>query len=327
MSEVSVVIAAYNCRSTLGRAIESAQRQTLRDIEIVVVDDGSVDGTFEFAQSFTASDPRIKCLRLAQNSGVSTARNAAIGIATGEWIAILDADDRYEPERLETMLKAAHDLGADVVCDNLKIYDHMREEIVDQTQHGGKDRATPLTPEFLFRRDTPLHLHAIGYLKPMMRKKFLQAHSITYNVKYRAGEDFYLLAEVVLNGGCAFLIPGAFYVYVHRISPTTRKISPHSRSEAGFALTVEGCDELIRVYGASMTSQARQALQQRRWIFESRIMCGDMLAALRQKRFVAAFGILLARPFIMVLIGTTAAKLVYANLLTCRQRLKKIGAG
>jgi glycosyltransferase involved in cell wall biosynthesis len=322
MPKISILIPAYNCAHTIGRAIESARRQTLRDIEIVVVDDASSDGTFAFVESLAAVEPRIKCMRLTKNGGASAARNAAIEMATGEWVAVLDADDWYENDRLEIMLAAAEKMGADLVCDNLEIFDHARREVVGETDHGRRNEIFQLTPEYLFDHDNPLRRHAIGYLKPMMRKDFLRAHNLAYDLRHRAGEDFLLLTEIVLNGGRAFVLPVARYVYVHRISPTTRKISPSSRSEAGFTYLVEGCDELARKYGKSMTPVARKALAHRRWIFESRIKCDHMLAAVRQKNFPKALAILAGRPFILILIGTTLTKWIYANILLFERSLK-----
>jgi succinoglycan biosynthesis protein ExoO len=321
MPIVSVIIAAYNCRQTIGRAIESAQRQSLTDIEIVVADDASSDDTAAFVQSLAAADARLKLVRLPQNGGVSAARNAAIEAARGQWIAVLDADDWYEPSRLEILLKGATDLQADAICDNLRIYDHAREQVVDETRHGGHSTII-LMPEFLFMHDTPLRLHAIGYLKPMVRAEFLRRHGIAYNLEFRAGEDFLFLMEILLKGGRGFLIPGAYYVYRHRISPTTRKISPHSRSEAGFELAVRGCDYIRQKYGASMSRAALKALAHKRGVFVSRIHCGEMIGALRQRKPLEAACILARCPFIIVLLTATAAKWIYANIFIYRPGAK-----
>jgi len=325
MPTVSVIIAAYNCRATIGKAIESVCNQTLRDIEIIVADDASTDGTYDLVKSLADVDKRIKLMKLPQNGGPGVARNAAINAAVGEWIAVLDADDWYETNRLDNLLNAAKQLNADLVCDNLKIYDHARGEVVNQTRYGGKE-IIPLTPEFLFLHDTPLQLVAIGYLKPMARREFLKAHNIAYNPQYRAGEDFLFLVEAPLNGGKAFLVPEAYYVYVHRISPTTRKISPHSHSDAGFDLAVRGCDYILEKYGASLSPETRRAVLKKRWIFESRIKCGDMLSALRQKKIMQAVNILVQRPFILTLLGTTLAKLIYSNIMVCLPKTKKSGS-
>ncbi|MEW5943853.1 MAG: glycosyltransferase [Pseudomonadota bacterium] len=92
----SVIIPAYNCASTIGRAIESVLGQTCPPAEVIVVDDGSTDATREVVAGF---GDRVRYLRQA-NAGVSAARNAGARAATGDWLAFLDADDWYYPDRL-----------------------------------------------------------------------------------------------------------------------------------------------------------------------------------------------------------------------------------
>jgi glycosyltransferase involved in cell wall biosynthesis len=97
---VSVVIPAYNAERVLARAIRSALAQTLRPLEIIVVDDGSTDGTYDVAASF---GPEVTVFR-QKNTGPSGARNFGIENAKGEWIAFLDSDDQWKPNKLEAQL-------------------------------------------------------------------------------------------------------------------------------------------------------------------------------------------------------------------------------
>ena len=101
-AEISVVIPAYNAARFLGEALDSALTQTRNPAEIIVVVDGSEDASAEIARSF---GPIVRVLHQAR-SGVSRARNAGIAAAAGEFIAFLDADDRWEPTRLEKQLAA-----------------------------------------------------------------------------------------------------------------------------------------------------------------------------------------------------------------------------
>ncbi|WP_310417709.1 glycosyltransferase family 2 protein [Chamaesiphon sp. OTE_8_metabat_110] len=115
--QVSIVIPAYNTAVYIGRAIESALKQTLTNIEIILVDDASTDRTLAIANSFT--DRRLKVFTNFENLGVSATRNWAISQAQGEWIAVLDSDDWYAPTRLERLLQIASQQHADLIADDL----------------------------------------------------------------------------------------------------------------------------------------------------------------------------------------------------------------
>ncbi|UUR08663.1 glycosyltransferase family 2 protein [Sphingomonas glaciei] len=95
---VSVLIIVHNRAHTIGAAVRSVLQQTLRDFELVVVDDGSTDGTAEVVAGF--DDPRLRLVTTTLNQGIPLARNRALGEATGKYIAWLDSDDLCHPERL-----------------------------------------------------------------------------------------------------------------------------------------------------------------------------------------------------------------------------------
>ena len=315
VANVSVIIPTFNNVGTIGRAIKSAQSQTLHNIEIVIVDDASTDGTYDLASSFAATDPRIKLTRLRKNVGAGGARNTALDMASGVWIAVLDADDWYEPNRLEVLLEAAQKNNVDVICDNLQIFDHIKDEVIEYTNNGLKNKVMPLSAERFFRYDDPLRCYPMGMMKPVVRKEFLQTHRIMYDANHRTGEDFIFLAEIILSGARALVVPGAYYVYVHRLSPTTRKISPHSRSGPNLNLIVRGCDEILQRYASSMTKEARFALERRRSMFQRSIVFQDMVAAIRERKLFKALEIVIKQPFILILVTATILKLIKANIL------------
>jgi hypothetical protein len=103
---VSVVVPAYNAEATLAASLASAAAQSYRRIEILIVDDGSTDCTAAVAERFCAAEPRARLIRKA-NGGASSARNAGIAAASGDYVAPLDADDLWHPAKLERQVAAA----------------------------------------------------------------------------------------------------------------------------------------------------------------------------------------------------------------------------
>ena len=111
---VSIIIPAFNAEKYLRECLDSAVGQTCRDIEIIVVDDGSTDSTGRIIAEYATCDNRVRPLVQPQ-SEVSAARNAALRIAGGEWVSFLDSDDVLYPDSIKMLLGAAQVSGCDLV--------------------------------------------------------------------------------------------------------------------------------------------------------------------------------------------------------------------
>ena len=103
MSSVSVIVPVFNAEKTLAETLESVQRQTFSDLELIVIDDGSTDASRDILAAF--DDDRLKVFFCA-NAGVATARNRGLARATGEFVSFIDADDLWVPEKLELQVEA-----------------------------------------------------------------------------------------------------------------------------------------------------------------------------------------------------------------------------
>ncbi|UMA63310.1 glycosyltransferase family 2 protein [Roseivivax marinus] len=114
--EVSIILPVYNRESTLGRALDSLTAQHARDIEIIVVDDGSSDGSRALAEACAARDPRIMITQTPRNLGAAGARNVGIGLASGRYVAFQDSDDRWFPEKLTRQLEALRESPTSRAC-------------------------------------------------------------------------------------------------------------------------------------------------------------------------------------------------------------------
>ena len=128
---ISVVIPCYNRAATIGRAISSALSQSVCPHEILVIDDGSTDDSIRVAKSI---DPSVRVIAKA-NGGAASARNLGISLAVGEWIAFLDSDDEWHPNKLELQIAAASQfpMAQLIFCDTIVRSEH---EIVIPSRFG-----------------------------------------------------------------------------------------------------------------------------------------------------------------------------------------------
>lgn len=124
---VSVVVPAFNAAAVIGETFDSVRRQTFRNFEVVIVDDGSTDNTAAVAQKFCGLDARFVLLQ-QPNGGISAARNTAIARARGKWISFLDADDIWFPEKLVRQIELSKaDPRANFLFANLHFWDGQKD--------------------------------------------------------------------------------------------------------------------------------------------------------------------------------------------------------
>lgn len=196
---VSVVITAYNAATTIADAVRTALAEP-ETAEVIVVDDASGDETVAKAEAAGLGDDRLVILRQTVNGGPSKARNRAFEAAQGEFVALLDADDFFFPGRFRRLLAVP---DWDMVADNILFVaesaspsdlppvPHVSPAMIDITlvdfvraNHSVKGKA---------RQEW-------GFLKPVMRRSFLQAHGLAYDDAMRLGEDYDLYVRMLQRG-------------------------------------------------------------------------------------------------------------------------------
>lgn len=124
MPLISVIVTCYNVEEYLEKCLDTVVNQTLQDIEIIVVDDGSTDGTEKIIRKYESADPRIRTILFSENTvgGVGSAANAGLDAATGEYIGFVDGDDYLKLDMFEKMCRAAIDDQSDLVmCKYLEV--------------------------------------------------------------------------------------------------------------------------------------------------------------------------------------------------------------
>lgn len=222
LAQVSVIIPVYNSEGTLSRAISSAVDQTLTDLEVIVVVDGSKDNSLGIAKGWAERDGRVKVLDFAVNRGKSACMNDAIALAKGEWVAVLDADDRYLPNRLEVLYAEARDRAVDLVADNQIHVDAATGKAIKHAfQPDGDGRS--ITLRNLIENSSTQVNFSFGILKTFVKTRFVREKEVHYISEAKLGEDYYYLLEFLLAGGRAWLTSDALYEWTLPFSPTTRR--------------------------------------------------------------------------------------------------------
>ncbi|MBR6098504.1 glycosyltransferase family 2 protein [bacterium] len=190
--KVSVIIPVYNVKQYLAEALDSVINQTYKNLEIIVVDDGSNDGSEIICEEFAQKDSRIKLIH-RENGGLSTARNTGLDSMTGEYVAFLDSDDVFLTEAIEKSLNAL--LSNDVDCVNFQhgIYRTISNKIF-------KNKKTySLIPEGIYTRLEALELVA-NYKVTFAVWNKLYKREIWDNIRYPEGrvyEDLYMLFKII----------------------------------------------------------------------------------------------------------------------------------
>ncbi|MEL7129239.1 MAG: glycosyltransferase family 2 protein [Pseudomonadota bacterium] len=223
---VTVIIAAYNAEGIIERAIRSALDQTCRP-NVIIVDDASRDETAPTVERIIKGEPRAQLVCQATNQGPAAARNRAIELATTDWVTPLDADDAMEPERLEALVRLAGENGWDAVGDDQYRVTSWHEGAPRRRLWSDTDfAAMELTLETFVREN--IHANTgygreLGYIKPLVRKDFLQAHEIRYDPDMWLGEDYDLYTRLLVAGARFGLVNPKGYIAYDTPGSLSRK--------------------------------------------------------------------------------------------------------
>jgi len=289
VNRVDVIIAAWNARATIGRAIQSALSQP-EVSEVIVVDDASSDDTATVVRSAVAADPRVVLLASDGNKGPAAARNLALARSKSNFFAVLDADDFFLPSRFEQIFKVD---GWDAIADNIAF--------VPDTQANSFDHAQlePFPPEIhqlslgefvAGNIAQPGKKRAeLGFLKPVIRRSFIDEHHISYDESLRLGEDFAFYGHM-LGAGARFLtLKSCGYVAIER---ATSLSGSHRTQDLAALLAFARKFESE----AAHIHDARQAILLHRAQLEAKLFHREILDVRQAKGRLAALAQAIAHP-------------------------------
>lgn len=289
---VSLVIANYNSGPFLEETVRSAMRQTVEDIEILIADDLSSDDSPQTARRLELLDNRVRFIPAERNTGPAGARNRALARARGAWVAVLDSDDLMHPSRLEHLLAAADDLGADIVADDLVVFDDAVEGEATRFLRAPESRAPfELTPRRYFAQTVMYGRKPnLGFLKPMLRRSALEAAGLRYDESLRIAEDDDLIIRALAAGLRYWVVPRLTYFY------RKHGQSISHRTSVGDLEAMAKVSARIPALFPAADAATRRAMARRMEATKDALAFEHFLKAAREGRLPEAFRALAARP-------------------------------
>lgn len=203
---VSIIMAAYNAQDTICPAIDSVLAQTYPHFELLVVDDSSTDDTGKLAADYAARDERIRVITAPVNGGAAQARRRGLREARGAWIAILDSDDSWMPDKLEKQLALQRETGARLLFTGSAFMDSAGNRMPWQLH----------VPERIDYRQL-LKQNLISNSSALVEKSLYQTH---YADADNVHEDFATWLRILHGGVVAYGLDEPLLVY--RLSPTSK---------------------------------------------------------------------------------------------------------
>lgn len=236
---ISIIVPVYNIIELLPRCVASISAQTYPNLEILLVDDGSTDGSGALCDELAAKDGRIRVFH-KENGGSSSARNLGIANAKGQYLGFVDSDDYIEPDMYERLMEIILEKG-------IKVAQIGRDEIAESGERlpdicvPPKEIVSYEPEEFLM--ELLLHKGDSSYCTKLVAKELFVEEQFPEGV---LNEDFYLLVKMLPQMGCIYSLPGYGYHVYYRMGSNTRKTGPEAFSRA-FSDGVDNADMALEV--------------------------------------------------------------------------------
>lgn len=204
--KITVIMPVYNPDRYLRPCLDSLINQTFQGFHLIAIDDASTDGSYEVLEEYAKKDDRVTILKNPYNIGAARTRNIGLQLAKGEYVAILDSDDFYEPDYLEVMYEKAKETDSDIVVANV-VYKYKEGDVIRKP------------PSFLLEKikdvfsvkDLPDHIFNTFPMGPtikLYRRSFLEEDGILFQNLSNCNDVYF---------GCANIVSAKRIVYINRV--------------------------------------------------------------------------------------------------------------
>nr|WP_240194846.1 glycosyltransferase family 2 protein [Desulfobulbus rhabdoformis] len=281
---VSVILPAWNASRTIQAAINSVLQQSVFDLELIVCNDASTDTTEKLVQE--VNDPRIFIINNQMNMGPGQARDQAISLARGQWVALTDADDIWAPDRLENMINAANSRDDVLVFDDtLECHDAPAGLVPWRRIYGphafganGKDPVSVSFANFILQPRSLIH--------PLLPLSFIRKFQLCHSTRiFFEDTEFYL--QLIERGIKLIYIPKAMYYY--RLTPGSLS-AEHAYPECKLEVFMQANTRM------QLTAHNRAALEKKIHMIKRELQYFPFLKTLKMKQWGLAIKLLIKQP-------------------------------
>ncbi|PXV63318.1 glycosyltransferase EpsJ [Dysgonomonas alginatilytica] len=209
---ISIIIPIYNMEQFLGRCLDSVVNQTYTALDIILINDGSTDSSGDICNAYAQNDPRINVIHQA-NGGVSSARNAGLDIATGDYISFVDPDDYIELNTYETLIPYLDNNSIDI----LRFNAYRKSEILNQLPFKGEYSGERFEQEIVLpmvgsEKFGGMFILGVLWIH-LFRRKVIEKNHIRFNKELRRCEDRLFTITAMLHSNRMFFIDSVLYHY------------------------------------------------------------------------------------------------------------------
>lgn len=227
---LSVIVPVYNVEIYLQKCLDSIIDQSFKNLEIIIVNDGSTDSSPEICDCYAKKDSRIKVIH-QKNAGVSVARNKGMQVATGDYLTFVDSDDWLELNMYETMIATFQDENpSDVfMCDFIKVKIGSNEEISSTLRSGSYSKLQIISELYptLIVTEKFGRIPIISVWSCMFRSSFLKNNNIRFDASLMYSEDYLFMAEVMTKATSFFYLKEKYlYNYLFYEESRSKKYQP-----------------------------------------------------------------------------------------------------
>lgn len=285
---ISVIMANYNGAKFLPDAIESIQRQTCKDWELIICDDASSDDSANIAEQAAAQDSRIQLQRNPDNKGAAAARNLGLAAARGDWIAIVDSDDLLHPERFEKLLNFATG-NRTLIADDL-VYFSKTPAAAGRTHLEALRLTSPKAFGFadILSSDMPSSVFpSLGYTKLFFASAL--RGDLKYDESLVVSEDFDFLLRLVMRAETLWVLPDPMYLYRRHAA------SLSFRSSVKIAKATSAAHDAMQTW-MPKGDAIEHAYAARRATLTHLLAFEELVADIKGRRLLSAIARLLKRP-------------------------------